>query len=232
LIGIAQMLRRGAKVIRPTASTCRALAEVDLNLTIADYAQPYHGMGVVFPAEIARTPRDVLMLLWWRPGIGLFAAACKGGVDNPSLLLQGDLAQTIEEILDGPGSGELDREMRRLVRIGLNLALFAMERATLLPLSPKELARKKRAADDPRMARLAARDAQELVVQGLDLIIRETAPSAGDGPQGLYTQRTHRRRGHWKMQPCGPRMAERKRIYVASYLVNATADQRVDTVLS
>ena len=85
------------------------------------------------------------------------------------------------------------------------------------------------------MARLAARDAQEVVIQDLDLILRATSRATDgiDGPGGRR-QGMHRRRGHWKMQACGPGRTQRKRLFVHSYMVHADdgPDGEVHSILS
>jgi hypothetical protein len=45
-------------------------------------------------------------------------------------------------------------------------------------------------------------------------------PSDGNG-KGGWTVKPHWRRGHWRLQPCGPGRSERRRIAIPSALVNA-----------
>jgi len=50
---------------------------------------------------------------------------------------------------------------------------------------------------------------------------RETREENGEGNGvGGWTVKPHWRRGHWRLQPCGPGRSERRRIAIPSVLVN------------
>lgn len=242
LHALSEVIRGGAKVIRPSVDLCRELAEVELNIHLRDYAQPFNGMGVILPGALFDEPKDRLAVCWWRPGFGIHVGLYLGAV----LLFRtigphwpGTLEETLGVTGECSGFRLTDGGrtiIHRAARICINLGLFAMERRVLVrPLEPRAEKRRRRARCDERFAELAARDAQEVVIQDLDLRLFQT-PSSQDGPAmtGGWRQAMHRRRGHWKMQPCGPGRSERRRIYVPSYLVNAGGDRppEVTTVLS
>jgi hypothetical protein len=237
LMAEAEMMKDGAKSIRPSVEICHAMASIELNISLADYAQPYFGLGVIIPRVLLEKNRDLLAVSWWKPGIGLYICMRDGSYLFHHLV-GANWTGTIEELIRGKTDDENnvmddDEQARFLVigRICLNLALFAMTHHSLAPLSPDAQRRRDRAPRDERFARLAERDIQEVIVQDLDLVLAETADDQDASPQGRSKQAPNRRRGHWKMQPCGPGLASRKRIYVASYLVNA-AGHRIDTQLS
>lgn len=239
LHALAETVRGGAKVIRPSVEVCRTLSHVDLHLHLGDYAQPYEGMGVVIPKEITRTPTDLLAACHWAPGLGIHVATYVGeyllyqtiGPHWPHTIEEhfGVNNEFLEHVV-----AEHPQELgKRITRIVLNLGLFAVERGvTEVPLGPKAQWRRRRARYEERFAELAARDAQEVVVQDLDLFLNRTPASSSEGVEGGWRQRMHRRRGHWRMQPHGSGRSQRKRIFVHSYLVNAEQQAEIHTVLS
>jgi hypothetical protein len=238
LHALGETIRDGAKVIKPSAETCQMLAHVDLNIHMSDYAQPYEGMGVVIPNSVVGTSKDLLAACHWEPGLGIHVATYIGDL----MIYQAigpHWPHTIEEhfgvndvfeenaVVDDP------RKIGRVIsRIVLNLGLFGVERGVReVPLDPKAQRRRRRAKHEARFAELAARDAQEVVVQDLDLFLGTSSPS-GSGSEAGWHQGLHRRRGHWKMQPHGTARSERKRIYVHSYLVKAMPGSEVHTTLN
>lgn len=136
---------------------------------------------------------------------------------------------TIDEYITAAGAEHLGpAEVARVseaipaVKLVLNLCLIGVERGVrVLPLDARAEKQRRRSRSDERMARLAARDAQEVVIQDLDLILRATSPATDgiDGPGGRR-QRMHRRRGHWKMQAYGAGRTQRKRLFVRSSMVH------------
>ncbi len=242
LHAFSEIVRDGAKVIKPSVEVCRVLAQVELNLHLRDYAQPYHGKGVLLPGPLIGRPKDLFVSCWWRPGLGIHI----GFYVDDALLYQTigpHWPGTLEEILGVRDDNDWNLQTaegqvvaQQVARICLNLGLFGMERGVrVAPLDPRAERRRRRARVDPHMAKLAARDAQEVVIQDLDLILKEAPSRPEHAPESRgRRQPMNRRRGHWKMQVCGPGRSERRRIYVSSYVVNADLDRPGDiaTILS
>jgi len=256
LVSLCPLIEGGAKLIKPSAAAAQAAGEIELNLTFADYAQPYFALGVILPKGLVHEDLskeilagsinapalshigEMLLIAWWRPEIGMVLTFAHGVRTSVFVIPLSAFANLVEEWFhDFEDYHKLDPRMAaamiRLIRVGLNMCLFAMERTTrLAPLDAQAAKRANRAARDPRMARLALRDARELVIQDLDLILAQAPPADPEDPQGLWKVRPHRRRGHWKMQVHGAGRALRKRIYVPSYLVNVAPGQAVETTLT
>jgi len=247
----AMMLEGGAKVMRPSARLCDVLKNVQLRIEANEYAQPYDGLGVILPGTLFDGSKDRIATSTWMPGcpihIILFDEPRAGhdGVTNttqlhinspPGETIEGSLSESV--FIEGeerPGAVEFQKVVS-VARIVINLCLFAVERGVrILPLDARAEKRRRKSHHDGRMARLAARDAQEVVIQDLDLILRATSP-ATDGIDVLagHRQRRHRRRGHWKMQAYGPGRTQRKRLFVNSYMVHADdgPDGEVQSILS
>lgn len=236
---LAETLRGGAKVMRPSVEVCRVLSHVDLHLHLSDYAQPYEGMGVIIPKEIAGTATDLLTACHWRPGLGIHVSTFVG-----EYLLYQTIGphwpHTIEEHF-GVNNGFLEHAVaedaeglcKQITRIVLNLGLLAVERGVReVPLDPQAQRRRHRAKYEIRFGELAALDAQEVIIQDLDIFLKNSSSSSWEEGDGEGRQRMHRRRGHWKMQPHGPGRSQHKRIFVHSYLVNAEPQAVIHTVLS
>lgn len=235
LYALGEVIRGGAKVIRPTPELMRVLGHVELNIHLDDYAQPYPGVGVIVPGSLYGG-KGCLAVCAWQPGKGITMSCQAGGFHHWTIGPR--FKDILERALIDPDEKENDDgvDFDRIFRAVLNLNLFALERGVkILPLDPQSEKRRRKAHHDERMARLAARDGQEVIVQDLDLILRATSRSGGgDSQADGRRQRMHRRRGHWKMQAYGPGRTQRKRLFVHSYMVHAddTPDGEVHSILS
>lgn len=180
--------------------------------------------------------KDSLAVCAWQPGKGITMSCQARSFHHWTIGPR--FKNILEDALIDPDEEENDDGVvfDHIFRAVLNLNLFALEKGVrVLPLDPKAEKRRRKAHHDERMARLAARDAQEVIIQNLDLILRASSPSQGGGEaSGLWRQGLHRRRGHWKMQACGPERSQRKRIHVQSYMVHAddNPDGEVQSILS
>jgi len=221
LFSVANMLEGGAKLFKPSARICEALKDVELNLGADDYAQPYDGLGVILPVSLFGSTKDRIATSVWMPGRSVIITffdergrTNNGLMKTNILILNPPPGMSIEEYLTG-GAAEENLEPKEvaelheitpIARVVINLCLFAVERGVRsVPQEAQAMKRRRKAQADRRMARLAARDAQEIIIQDLDLILRASPNSKGegDGSDGRR-QGMHRRRGHWKMQTYGP----------------------------
>lgn len=241
LWALGRVLDGGSKIIRPSLELCRAMSEVDIHIHLSEYAQPYEGVAIVIPAGVFDA-RERLVISGFQRKAGLFFFSVDKSAKNSSLFYHSmplSYPGTIEETLaiyrptDVERTGlELDgkeeQELARTVRIAVNLCLFACERGYTLT----DQTRPAKAKTD-RIARLTARQTQEITIQDLDLIIKACRGPASYGSGTGTSKRFHRRRGHWRSQACGPNWSLRKRIFVESMLINFDPEtsRRLDTVL-
>jgi hypothetical protein len=251
LFSVAKMLEGGAKVIRPSTAICDVLKDVDLHIRIEDYAQPYDGVGVVLPGSLFGSSRDRIATSTWHPGSPIivtvfderpqhrdadFGWAIMSVGPVPDMTIEDYVAEWIATEKPSPTVLEGLAKDMPIIRVVINLCHLAVKRGVrVTPLDHRAQKRRRKARRDDRMARLAARDAQEVIIQDLDLILRASAPSGlGEAGSGGWRQRMHRRRGHWKMQAYGPGRSLRKRIFVQSYMVHAddNPDGEVESILS
>lgn len=249
IASIAMVLNGGAKIFRPSTEICEVLKHVELRISAEDYAQPYAGLGVVLPGSLFGGSKDRFATSFWEPGhpflLTFFGERRPHDpvIEAVHLRINPPPGITIEEYIAddefGEGNGPTEtariQECIPIARVVMNLCLFAVERGVRVQaLDPRAEKRRRKARSDERMARLAARDAQEVIIQDLDLILRATSPSGEGEGSGGWRQRMHRRRGHWKMQAYGPGRTLRKRIFVRSYMVHAedNPDGEVQSILS
>lgn len=217
LWAVGQALDGGAKIIRPSLSLCHALEHVDLRLDFDEYAQPYPGLFMILPAGFLGT-RESPCVSGWRKGHGI----CVSFLDDSAFRFWSTISRsscggrTLETALSdrdpaGPITLEEESWLHRCVRVVMNLNLFAVERGYRVePPTAKQSRRL-----DSRKERLQARQARQLEIQNLDVIMRACSPErpvCGEGsPKSL-----HRRRGHWRSQAYGPGWTDHRRIFVDS----------------
>ena len=143
LFSVAMMLEGGAKLIRPSAAICEALKDVELNLGIEDFAQPYDGLGVILPGSLFGATKDRIATSVWRRGrsivVTFFDERGRTEVEltkTNTLRINPPDGMSIEEFLTGGAAEEnLDpievaklSEITPIARIVINLCLFAVER--------------------------------------------------------------------------------------------------------
>jgi hypothetical protein len=228
---LADLVREGAKVVRPTTELCRVMRHVDLDIHLRDYAQPFPSMGFVIPGGLIGQRQDALSVALWLPDHGLHVVCflkrgdqliyCTTGVHN-SGTLEESLRYHDRDRDDAAHAWTADDEdlCSTVARISLNLGLFAAEKGVQVrPLDTRAERRRRRSSGDERMARLASRDAREVVIRDVDLIVRAGRGGVRGPSRGCWRQPAHVRRGHWRMQPVGPGRVATRRVWVSPYWV-------------
>lgn len=216
----------GPKVFRPTADQVEAMAHIDVNITLEEYAQPY-------PTILVQLPKY----------IGPFHSVLVHHSTNMLsclLLSDGNLRDICTVV--GVKDGMVEMSVRKFdiectedqehavpaLRVGINscLALANYDTHTSL-LFPKEvesdqgIVRKKRGS--PAAGAAAARLAAPAMLVSFSREVNLHS-SKSDRTNHTSTDRevkTHWRRGHWAMQPYGPGGSLRKRILRKPVLVRA-----------
>jgi len=124
-----------------------------------------------------------------------------------------------------PSESADDTTLRLLRRMCINAVLYVTSgyRCKRASSSPRYRARCHDAKREPTIWWLA--EPVELKKQQLDAARELTEPR--HRRQHDAERRQHLVRGHWKLQRCGPRGQDRKRIWVAPYWRNLDSDERV-----
>ena len=249
LYALAELVREGAKVVRPSPELCRVLRHVDLDLGVRDYAQPFPSMASLIPGGVLGLERDALAVALWLPDRGLHVVGFLDGgealiwsttdIHHPeplevSLRFHEEGPRDVATALDRRGRGPLlgdvpDRAEPRAARHregGAGRARSTPRRSGAGVV--------RRATSGWRGWR--RRDAREVVIRDVDLIVRASRGACRSTGQGAWHQPAHIRRGHWRMQPVGPGRARTRRIWVSPYWVGlgegATPPSHITTVLS
>jgi hypothetical protein len=108
---ISRMFAQGPKVYRPSASECEAMEQVELNLPVSEYGQPFDTMAIEFPPDYqtgravpmpgASPHSPVLAIIRHEKDLGMISVVMifSSGLSITTSLLPGE--RTIEATLDG-----------------------------------------------------------------------------------------------------------------------------------
>lgn len=214
-------LKQGPVIARPSAELSQDLVDTEVRLRLADFKMPFEVVAVELPQPFAGPLAPYLIFLW-DVAPGRLCAWTYIPKTNFTLdVTVDDDGRTIEDWLnDGASFGTPDEEEKRILRVGMRIAinsvLLMMHRGfDLSPLPPKVI--KNRAGRDERLRRLVNREPQSVIFRDLKPTNRPPVQYVGEvDPTGIH-YRPHRRRGHWKQQAHGPKHAERKTIWVEPY---------------
>jgi hypothetical protein len=243
---VAAWVAQGPKTFKPTPDICKTFENIDVNITLADYVQPYTAVGVALPKGMYE-PYSSAICYWEGAGS---AHATGPGPCIMVVLFSPDHQNDITTAIGGfHGHVPIEASLRRFdddvmavadvstraLRVVINSCLaLAHFGHTTSPMFPHDLARDHKLAREQSPRGDRARDRltrvetlvafrQEVVLTAGHSRTGERGASCGDSvPHDAGgTKATHWRRGHWAMQPCGPGRSERKRIFRPPVLVRA-----------
>ena len=224
----AVWLAQGPKVFKPSPTQCKAMEQIDVNLMLDEYSQP-------FPALLVRLTGDYTpfhSVLCFH-GIGIFAATLfsKDNLDDITTTVKND-GLLLEESLRkfDPDVGDVTKPAHRALRVACNSCLALSNYGHRLEhLFPKEVERDRHLARENNERGIKARERLSLQVMSVSFLqeikLHRTIDER-DRYYGTPTERTvqsHWRRGHWRMHRHGPQLLLRKRILIKPVLVNAKA---------
>lgn len=215
------------------------LADCDAEINAADYVQPFPTMFYALPDEHqagedaqgeGRWPfvavdrlfhgRVVVSGVVVRPPSRELRTVVSGFHAYP------DTKRSVAENI----GDDLGRKTAAVIRIALNAGLYLSVRGTTErhadPGRVKALKRRKRKRPDEwRDIHLQLKREPMLVEPVRRIVVRPASPPGHEvGPPTGVRQRPHERRGHFRMQACGPRWAGRKLIFVEPYSVGGLRD--------
>lgn len=249
---MSRMLAEGPKVFTFDALTCEALENFELNVSCADYEQPYSSVVIelpkdyiekrVAPFERGTHAPDFAVVHHDPVGQVVMLIVRMSSHQVLTRLLKLDLAPTLEEVWAmakrswGPeDSLQMTPEESALgtaiCKLALNVSLLATTYGVryLGPDNPshhQRLLRHAQVARKKRRDRIEQADIDLLTLpmryafaEEVVLYQREAVSSEVNG-KGGWTVTPHWRRGHYRLQPCGPGRSERRRIVIPSVLVN------------
>lgn len=235
----------GLKIVQPSDLDFRMLEMTDVNLSVADYAQP-------FPTYVLRFPKGYREFRSIAPGklAPVYAAVmchevaagciymCLLGENRytSTLSIHSPDGTTIEDWLGRLATAHgSEGWLWHLARASLNVSLLLDEYGVrrVGPEDPVRYARlremeEKARKTSPRVAAIhrSARTAMGTVYtfdnsSTVDLYKKETTQSPSPGADGGGSVKPHWRRGHYRMQQHGPGRTQRKRVRIKPVFVNS-----------
>lgn len=216
----------GPKIFRPTTEQAKALEQVEVNLTLADYSQPYPALLVVLPKGLYDPFTSVLC----HKSESMLTCALTS-VDR-----QHDITTTvarwnsdIEESLQSYDEDcqELSSICSRALRVACNSCLALSSYGSHLEyLFPKDVESDRRLAKERTERGERARQRLPLAVmvasldQNVVLHRTEQRKANEDNPTGRQMP-FHWRRGHWHTVAHGAGKTERKRVLYPPVMIRA-----------
>ena len=234
----SKALAEGPKLLCPTTEQCEALEYVDVNISFADYVQPFPTFLLELPLEYRRKLMDRFkhecpeVVVTHHDYRTKYIPSCRSsGAGKPSTHhIMSPRWNTIEEALrsrDDDGNDLLQSEMIQRVSLNFGLLMTYLGVRNLGPVDPESHARHTR--NVRRQNQGKAEGARRLLDAEInriefeqDVVVydRQDSPRHESESDGS-SKRLHWRRGHFRRQPYGLARSSRKLIFVKPVLVNA-----------
>jgi hypothetical protein len=233
-----QVLGKGPKIFRPTAYQLSMLEKMQLNIEVKDFHMPFESIIVELPRDYIE-PKDKsinISILHRKDQLFLHSCWQTGTVVKSWWAPQPD--EHIESwfdkdyfkgaLTDLPPTQEEQNAEMQIRRAVMNYCLLLDEVGIKKegPASPNQYAQlvkwcqKKNEHTKKNKAALQAQPIiYSLAKQNIELV-RETKSSNDPGDPTGRKMPAHSRRGHYRMQPCGLKNLERKRIRIPPTIVN------------
>lgn len=251
----------GPRVFRPSIADCVAMENINPNISLNEYVQPYPVMVVEYPREYSEKRIVVgesitsATLVRYRPIMTMIT--CNRDKDgNVGSIWTSTITSSGAELTQGLSKeyhSDISKGLNVLVsetnswspdtiytmdekKLGLNCARIAINSMLLMSMfgckpagtdNDRYLARLERQLSKQKDRKKAADLRTEIKsiprIYSLDqsIKLRKTERSKNDHePTGRIVS-PHWRRGHIRMQACGPNASEHKKIFIAPVLVNA-----------
>lgn len=226
--GLSWWLVDGPKVFRPTIEQCQALEQVEVRLTLSDYAQPYPAILIDLPE--GRYDPITCVLCCQAPEILTFQCLSADHLNDivTTIAVDGRPIEVSLQKYDADIDSPLGQICGKALRVALNSCLCLVNYGCHSDyLYPKEVVSDQRLAKENtergERARYRVRTAPFLTEFNHEVVLHHTHHRNGNhkpNPTGREME-SHWRRGHWAMQPYGPHSSLRKRILRKPILVRA-----------
>lgn len=219
--GLSIWLLDGPKTFKPTREQCQALENVDVNLMLTDYAQPFPAMLV----EVDYPPFSSVLCFHHKGMLSCTLHTKDHEHDIITTVRQSE--RPVEDSLRKfDESCRVDAVLAaKALRVACNSCLALVHYGHMSEhLFPKEVANDRKLAAEQTERGQRARERLPLAVQKISFsqevrIHRTRTAHANETGVAGSSKGPHWRRGHWAMQPCGPGRSERKRILRAPVFV-------------
>lgn len=216
-------LYNGPKIFRPTKEQCAAMEQVDVNLLLEDYSQPYPAIMILldyqpFHSVLCYREEQILVCVLMSKSNIYDITSCH---HSRNQLIESSLSKF------DPECKKYGAQANKALRVACNccLALSHYGHHTDY-LYPQEAARDKRLARENTERGAKARKRLPLAVQQVtfsqEVVLHKTESHCSSNGEGTGKEVScHWRRGHWASQCYGPKNTLRKRILRPPVLVRA-----------
>ena len=226
MFGVSHWLGQGPKIARPTREQCEALRHVELRVDLTEFTSPFPAMLVELP-EVMFHPFQAVLVHHWKEFDFLTCQLVSSTHEYDIVTTIGQRGRPIEESIskyDDDVASDIE-SAHGADRVALNLCLALSHFGSMANyLLPKEVESDKRLAREHTERGERARKRLELQPQlvsfsrEVELYKKQTTKHKAGELTGTEVS-SHWRRGHWAMQPYGPKSSLRKRIFRAPILV-------------
>lgn len=248
LEALGEMVVDGVKLFRPSAEQCSAMEQVEINIPIRDYRQPYPAMVIEFPREYresltARTGRkDVprFVIVRHHEQQAAFFSGCSFERHSPNS--PGHAPELTYFFQDRPEFATVEDALNThvcqtdaesvisesMTRVAMNLCLLLTQYPTRTgPSSPDTYRKAVDRRDAPgakgEANRFEAANHVHVVSLQQDIIVRETRSSPGPHEPTGRQMPPHWRKGHWRRQRYGAGREQVKTVFIRPVFVRSDA---------
>lgn len=226
MVAVSVWLIDGPKTFRPTAQQCRALEQIEVNINVKEYAQPYPAILIEPPAGMYGPFKAVLSYHLPAQNYVVLGLLSDDHTEDIVTCAKED-GNEMEVVLNKfrPDSRKFAKEATAIYRVAVNACLalvnFGCHKTHLFA---KQVESDRRLAGEQSERGAKARDrikqAVSIVTFAQEVHLHDGDNPAHTGPQGGSVT-PHWRRGHWRMQVHGPKNSLRKRVLIKPVLVRA-----------
>lgn len=215
----------GPKIFRPSQTQCDALEQVEIRLELSDYSQPYPELLIDLPEDhydpflniICHHSEDILTCVLHSKG-HLNDITTTIAIDNrPIEVSLHRYDSSIDHLIAVAG-----KVLRVAINSCLALANYGCHKELLYP---KEIERDRQLTNEQtergQRARQRLKTAINLVSFNQEVKLHKTEGTKQSSVETGKEISCHWRRGHWCMQPYGPKALLRKRILRPPVLIRA-----------
>ena len=236
-------LEHGPKIYCPTNELCAMFENIDVNIELKDYSQPFETIFIA--TDTIKPFIGVICTYEAEREIAIFNLISSNHKHDIVSVLRHREGLAIEESIAKfyhDCTAEEKKDAHRLLRVTINacLMLSGTETHTEFMLA-KEMERdiglSNQKGEKGERAKQRLKRAKKTGLQEIkpitEIRVKKAKPKTEESNTTGVKMRPHWRRGHWVMQPYGPGRTLRKRILRAPVLIHADAvtDKRFSTTI-
>lgn len=225
MLAMAAWIKAGPKICRISEEQYQIFSAVRVNLELKDFRMPYE--TILFEMPLGKVHNSCLLYRYNDDILILLSSTSDHAKDIATLLRQKDQV-FMDSFLERYETDLQDvaESSCQTLRVSCNMSLamvnFGHQASLIFPkafVSDQRLAKEKSLRGERALVRVREAPYEISLNREVVLCHREEEKSVSDATGREMP--VHWRRGHWAMQPCGPRFSERKLIFRLPVLVRS-----------